>query len=89
MTITSDQIILIAAVLGAVGVIVGIVRKPFDSINELKKSVDKLTDNVNDLQDDLRMNGDMVYQLLNHASTNNNTGEMQRALNQYNEYFRH
>ena len=89
MTITSDQIILLAAVLGAVGVIVGIVRKPFDAINELKKSVDKLTDNVNDLQDDLRMNGDMVYQLLNHASTNNNTGEMQRALNQYNEYFRH
>lgn len=89
MTISTDQIILIAAVLGAVGVIVGIVRKPFDAINELKKSVDKLTDNVNDLQDDLRMNGDMVYQLLNHASTNNNTGEMQRALNQYNEYFRH
>lgn len=89
MTITTDQIIAIAGVIGALGVIWAVVSKPFKAIEELKKSVEKLTDNVNDLQDDLRMNGDMVYQLLNHASTNNNTGEMQRALNQYNEYFRH
>ena len=89
MTITTDQIIAVAGVIGALGVIWAVVSKPFKAIEELKKSVDELTKNVTDMQDDLKMNGDMVYQLLNHASTNNNTGEMQRALNQYNEYFRH
>lgn len=89
MTITTDQIIAVAGVIGALGVIWAVVSKPFKAIEELKKSVDDLTKNVTDMQDDLKMNGDMVYQLLNHASTNNNTGEMQRALNQYNEYFRH
>ena len=89
MTISTDQIIAIAGVIGALGVIWAVVSKPFKAIEELKKSVDKLSENVNDLQDDLKMNGDMVYQLLNHASTNNNSGEMRRALNEYNEYFRH
>ena len=89
MTITTDQIIAVAGVIGALGVIWAVVSKPFKAIEELKKSVDDLTKNVTDMQDDLKMNGDMVYQLLNHASTKNNTGEMQRALNQYNEYFRH
>ena len=89
MTISTEQIIAVAGVIGALGVIWAVVSKPFKMMEELKKSVDELTKNVTEMQDDLKMNGDMVYQLLNHASTNNNTGEMQRALNQYNEYFRH
>lgn len=89
MTITSDQIIMIASVLGALAIIYGFVSKPFKALLELKTSVDKLTEQVADMKDDLAMNGDMVYQLLNHASTNNNTGGMQEALDKYNAYYRH
>lgn len=87
MTITSDQIILLASILGAFSVIYGIVKKPFDSIHNVEKSIEKLTEQVKDIQDDLAVNADMVYQLLNHAATNNNTGGMQEALNRYVQYF--
>lgn len=89
MTITSDQIILLASIIGAIGVIYAVVSKPFKALAELKQSVDKLSESVSDMKDDLAMNGDMVYQLLNHAATNNNTGGMQQALDRYNEYYRH
>lgn len=89
MTITSDQIILLAAIIGAIGVIVGVIRKPFDALRDIKKSLDEMSEQIEDISEDQKKQGDMVYQLLKHAATNNNTGEMQRALDEYNEYFRH
>lgn len=88
MTITTEQIIAIASVIGAISVIWAVISKPFKTMDELKKSVDKLTESVSDMKDDVSMNSDMVYQLLNHASTNNNSGGMKEALDKYNAYFR-
>ena len=89
MTITAEQIITIAGVIGAFGVIWTFASKPFQSIRELTDSVNKLTEKVDGINDDMKMQGDMVYQLLNHASTNNNTGGMREALDKYNAYYRH
>lgn len=89
MTISTDEIITIASVLGALAVIWGIISKPIKAMDELKKSVDKLTESVADMKDDVAINSDMVYQLLDHASTNNNTGGMREALDKYNAYYRH
>lgn len=89
MTITSEQIIGIAGLIGAIAVIWGVVSKPFKAVKEIKESVDKLTESMDKFGKTQQMQGDMVYQLLDHAATNNNTGEMQRALQQYNAYFRH
>lgn len=89
MTINSEQIIAIAGVISALGVIWAVISKPFKAMEELKKSVDKLTETVDDMKDDVVMNSDMVYQLLNHASTNNNSGGMREALDKYNAYYRH
>lgn len=88
-SITIQDVLTIAAVIGAVGGIYTVLSKPFKVMRELKESVDKLSETVGDMKDDLAMNGDMVYQLLNHAATNNNTGGMRDALDKYNEYYRH
>lgn len=89
MTISAEQIIAIAGVISALGIIWAVISKPFKAVEELKKSVDKLNETVIDMKDDVQMNSDMVYQLLSHAATNNNTGGMQTALDRYNEYYRH
>lgn len=89
MTITSDQILAIAGLIGALGVIYGVISKPVKAMKELTDSVEKLTESVADIKETVDMQGDMVYQLLEHASTNNNTGGMADALNRYNEFFRH
>lgn len=89
LVISANDIITLSALIGAIVAIVTVLAKPFKAINDLKQSVDKLSESVSDMKDDLAMNGDMVYQLLSHASTNNNTGGMQQALDKYNEYYRH
>lgn len=89
MTISSEQIVAIAGVVSALGIIWAVISKPFKAMDELKKSVDKLTETVDDMKDDIAVQGDMVYQLLNHAATNNNTGGMREALDKYNAYYRH
>ena len=89
MTITAEMIITASALLGALAVIYGFASKPFKYMTELKKSVDDLTKSVGDMKEDVAMQGDMVYQLLNHAATNNNDGGMHEALDKYNAYYRH
>lgn len=89
MTITSEQIIAFAGVLAAISAIWAFISKPIKAMRELQKSVDKLAENVSDMKDDVAMNSDMVYQLLNHAATNNNSGGMRDALDKYNAYYRH
>lgn len=87
--ISAQDIITLAAIIAAAGGIYAFISKPFKAMEELKMSVDKLTESMNDMKEDVQMNSDMVYQLLNHAATNNNTGGMREALDKYNEYYRH
>lgn len=89
MTISAEQIIAIAGVISALGIIWAVISKPFKAMDELKKSVDKLTESVSGMKDDIAVQGDMVYQLLSHAATNNNSGGMRDALDKYNAYYRH
>ena len=68
---------------GAIIVIVNAVKKVIE--NALKPTNDK----IDELRENDNKNGDMIYQILDHLATKNNTGEMKRALNEYNEFFRH
>jgi len=68
---------------GAIIVIVNAVKKVIE--NALKPTNDK----IDELRENDKKNGDMIYQILDHLATKNNTGEMKRALNEYNEFFRH
>ena len=89
MTITSEEIIALAGIIGAIGVIWTFASKPFKAMADLTKSVEKLTDKMDEMKETQDMQGDMIYQLLDHASTNNNTGGMREALDRYNEFYRH
>lgn len=74
--------------------------KPFKSINESllaikqqnvdkQRDMDELKGFVNNIKEDVSKQGDMIYQMLDHMATNNNTGNMKRCLDAYNEYNRH
>ena len=49
---------------------------------DIKKDVATLKEND-------EKNGDMIYQMLDHLATNNNSGGMKKALDDYNKFFRH
>lgn len=87
--ISIQDIITLAAIVGAISAIYAVASKPFKTMREVKDSLTDISETIEDISEDQKKQGDMVYQLLKHAATNNNTGEMQRALDEYNEYFRH
>lgn len=89
ITITSQQILALAALLGAITAIWGVASKPFKAMKDIVERLSKMEEKLNKMSRSVEIQGDMVYQLLDHAATNNNTGEMQRALDQYNAVFRH
>lgn len=53
-----------------------------------KKRLDKLEDGLSDIKESIMFQSDMIYQMLDHMATSNNTGGMKDALDKYNRYFR-
>lgn len=89
MTITTEQIITIASVLGALAVIYGVVSKPFKVIEDMKSSLDEVAGSVEKIDRAVMLHGDMIYELLEHASTNNNTGGMAEVKRRFDAEYRH
>lgn len=81
--------VLVAIISGVVSLVVNIGSKWLDRKNGLQKDIEEIKTGVKGLQDGNQMNSDMIYQILDHLATNNNTGEMKRALDDYNAHFRH
>ena len=84
----SDTVI-VAIISGVVSLVVNIGSKWLDRKNGLQKDIEEIKKGVKGLQDGNQMNSDMIYQILDHLATNNNTGEMKRAMDDYNAHFRH
>lgn len=80
------QIALVGAV---VSLCTAIIPKIIDNHYGMGKDIKDIKTDVAELKDNDKANGDMIYQMLDHLATNNNTGEMKRALNEYNAHFRH
>ena len=89
MTITTEQIVTIASVLGALAVIYGIVSKPFKDIQSIKDSVEDIGESVEKIDKAVMLHGDMIYELLEHAATNNNTGGMAEVKRRFDAEYRH
>ena len=45
-------------------------------------------DMMKPLKDDILMQSNMIYQILDHMATNNNSGGMKKALDEFNAYTR-
>lgn len=81
--------VLVALISGAVSLLINFGSKWLDSKNGIVKDIKEIKNSVAELKDTNQMNSDMIYQILDHLATENNTGEMKRALNEYNAHFRH
>lgn len=53
-----------------------------------KEHLAKLDNAIDKLQESTDIQGDMIYAMLSHMATNNNTGGMQSALDKYNSFYR-
>ena len=63
-------------------------KRILELLDNDKRHLDKLDEGIADIKDHLKFQGDMTYAILKHMATNNATGEMQKALDDYNNYFR-
>ena len=81
--------VLVALISGAVSLLINFGSKWLDSRNGITKDIKEIKESVSELKASNQMNSDMIYQVLDHLATENNTGEMKRALNEYNAHFRH
>lgn len=98
-TISLSTIIAICTTITVVAGAWKIVSAPKKEEDEQKKKVMKLLDNdkqhlekldkaMEDIKEHLTFQSDMTYAMLSHMATNNATGEMRRALDEYNKHFR-
>lgn len=85
--ITLGQIIAVIGVITALWVFTDKVIKAWN--NALDSKLKPLNDRYDAMQKDIDMLGDVCYQMLSHMATSNNTGGMQKALDEYNKYNRH
>lgn len=81
MTITTDQILTIAGLIGAIGVIYAFCSKPFNTLKKIDTRTARMAKQV-------KLHGDMISELLDHAITNNNTGKMSDIKKKYDETYR-
>lgn len=80
--------VMVALISGSVSLFINFGSKWLDRKNGLSKDIEEIKGGVKNLNDSNKMNSDMIYQMLDHLATNNNTGEMKRALDAYNKHFR-
>lgn len=78
----------IALIGGCVSLGTAIIPKLLDNHFGIGRDIKEIKADVAELKSNDKANGDMIYQILDHLATNNNTGEMKRALDQYNKHFR-
>lgn len=81
MTITSEQIVTLASVVGAIVGLWAIFSKPFKLLQRIDQRTSKMAKQV-------KLHGDMISELLDHAITNNNTGKMTAIKKKYDESYR-
>ena len=62
--------------------------KVLQMLSNDKEHLAKLDDAIDKLQESTDIQGDMIYAMLSHMATNNNTGGMQSALDKYNSFYR-
>lgn len=99
-TLTVKDMLWLLAAITTVISFYKLIKKPFEDINsslkkiekqndDNKKEIDGLRNDFRAMQKDVDNHGDMIYTMLDHLATNNNTGNMKRCLDAYNEYNRH
>lgn len=84
-----ESTVLIAIISGVCTLLSTVLSKWIDAKSGMAKDVKDIKSDLSLLKENDEKNGDMIYQMLDHLATNNNSGQMKRALDEYNSYFRH
>lgn len=84
-----DNTTVIALITAVCTMLSTIISKWIDARSGMAKDVKEIKSEISDLKANDQKNGDMIYQMLDHLATNNNSGGMKKALDDYNSYFRH
>lgn len=84
-----DNTVLIALISGICTLLSTVISKWIDYKSGMAKDVKDIKEDIGVLKQNDQKNGDMIYQMLDHLATNNNTGGMKKALDDYNSFFRH
>lgn len=71
--------------IGQVGTVLAIITAFWVFAERVTKAY---KDTMKPLKDDILMLSNMTYQILDHMATNNNTGGMKKALDEFNAYAR-
>lgn len=76
--------------IGQVAAALAVITAFWTFYQKINKSIkDTFDEKLDPLKKDVEMISDVVYQMLDHMATNNNTGAMKQTLNDYNKYSRH
>ena len=76
--------------LGQIAVALATITAFWTFYQKINKTIkDTFDEKLKPIKDDVGMISDVVYQMLDHMATNNNTGAMKQTLNDYNKYARH
>lgn len=71
--------------IGQVGTVIAIITAFWVFAERVIKAY---KDTMKPLKDDILMQSNMIYQILDHMATNNNSGGMKKALDDFNAYQR-
>ena len=76
--------------IGQVAAAIAVITAFWTFYQKVNKSIkDTFDEKLDPLKKDVEMISDVVYQMLDHMATNNNSGNMKQTLNDYNKYSRH
>lgn len=76
--------------IGQVALALGTITAIWTFYQKVMKTIKETFDEKLDpMKKDIAMMSDVVYQMLDHMATNNNSGGMKAALDDYNKYNRH
>lgn len=76
--------------IGQVAAALAVITAFWTFYQKVNKSIkDTFDEKLDPLKKDVEMISDVVYQMLDHMATSNNTGAMKQTLNDYNKYSRH
>ncbi|MDO4378806.1 MAG: hypothetical protein Q4C64_06745 [Erysipelotrichia bacterium] len=84
---TIGQIATAATILSGLFIFYKSLKQAFK--DSIKSEMRSFIDTQNSIKKDVAELGDVCYQMLDHMATNNNTGGMKKALDEYNKYNRH
>lgn len=84
-----DNTVIIALITAVSTLLSTVLSKWIDYKSGMLKEVKEIKQDIATLKANDEKNGDMIYQMLDHLATNNNSGGMKKALDEYNTFFRH